>query len=152
MPEHNLADKIRIVQSKIKPIVKDSENPYFKSKYFDINKILAELKPLLVEQELTVIQPLTTLDGKIALSTIISYKSEKQEFTCVLPENPDPQKMGSTITYFRRYALQSLFLLEAEDDDANLASQTQRPVQQTRQSVTNKPLSRNTQGDEIPFN
>lgn len=34
----------------------------------------------------------------------------------------DPQKMGSAITYYRRYALQSLFLLRAEDDDANVAS------------------------------
>jgi hypothetical protein len=39
----------------------------------------------------------------------------------VLPENSDPQKMGSTITYFRRYALQSLFLLQAEDDDGHSA-------------------------------
>jgi len=29
----------------------------------------------------------------------------------------DPQKMGAVITYYRRYALQSLFLLEAEDLD-----------------------------------
>jgi hypothetical protein len=30
--------------------------------------------------------------------------------------------MGSAITYYRRYSLQSLLALQAEDDDGNLAS------------------------------
>ena len=37
----------------------------------------------------------------------------------MLPVNTDPQKMGSTITYFRRYALVSYFEIQAEDDDGN---------------------------------
>ena len=39
--------------------------------------------------------------------------------TITLPDLTDPQKMGSAITYYRRYSLQSLFLLQAEDDDGN---------------------------------
>ena len=39
-----------------------------------------------------------------------------------LPELIDPQKLGSCITYYRRYTLASLLGLQAEDDDANLAS------------------------------
>jgi hypothetical protein len=35
----------------------------------------------------------------------------------------DPQKLGSAVTYYRRYTLQSLLGLQAEDDDANSASQ-----------------------------
>jgi hypothetical protein len=46
----------------------------------------------------------------------------------ILPELNDPQKIGSCITYYRRYTLASL-LLQAEDDDANLASKkTYKPV------------------------
>jgi hypothetical protein len=33
-----------------------------------------------------------------------------------------PQQRGSEITYYRRYTLQSLLALEAEDDDANSAT------------------------------
>ena len=44
------------------------------------------------------------------------------ESQCPLPEVTDAQKAGSAITYFRRYALQSLLALEAEDDDGNTAS------------------------------
>jgi hypothetical protein len=37
-----------------------------------------------------------------------------------LPTIQDPQKLGSAITYFRRYTLQSLLSLQAVDDDANI--------------------------------
>jgi len=39
-----------------------------------------------------------------------------------LPEIADPQKLGSCITYYRRYTLASLLGLQAVDDDANVAS------------------------------
>ena len=39
-----------------------------------------------------------------------------------LPEINDPQKLGSAITYYRRYTLASLLGLQAVDDDANIAS------------------------------
>lgn len=117
-------NKLFNLQNKIKAIKKDEDNPFYKSKYFDINTLIAELKPLLNEECLIVLQPLTHVEGKAALSTIV-FDAEKGErlieSVVVLPENADPQKMGSIITYFRRYALQSLFLLEAADDDANSA-------------------------------
>ena len=140
----SLTDKIRNVQSKIKPIVKDATNPFFKSKYFDINSILAELKPLLIAEGITVLQPLTSQDGKLALMTFLKADEEEMSFICPLPENPDPQKMGSAITYFRRYALQSLFLLEAEDDDAQSAS---TPVKTYTPKVQPKPIN----NSDVPF-
>lgn len=117
-------DKILKIQTEIGVLSKDKENPFFKSSYFDINQIIAQLLPLLEKHNLSVIQPLTVVDGKNALATQV-YDIEKKEVlvisTIFLPENPDPQKMGSAITYLRRYALQSLFLLQAEDDDGNKA-------------------------------
>jgi hypothetical protein len=115
-------DKILKIQSQIGTLSKDKENPFFKSKYFDINQILAQLQPLLDEHGLTVVQPLDNIEGKPALSTIV-YDGDQEvlNYTTPLPENDDPQKIGSAITYFRRYALQSLFMLQADDDDANSA-------------------------------
>ena len=45
-----------------------------------------------------------------------------------LPTIPDPQKLGSAITYFRRYTLQSLLALQAEDDDGNKAITKIKPL------------------------
>jgi len=116
--------KLLEFQKKVGAIAKDSVNPFFKSNYFDINKLIEEVKPILNEVGLVITQPLTTVDGRLAIKTIlIDIESDKELITeiAILPENPDPQKMGSIITYFRRYALQSLLFLQAEDDDANNA-------------------------------
>lgn len=127
----NLYKKLLAIQKEVKGITKDSENPFFKSKYFDINGLLDELKPILNKHGVVVMQPLTHVNGTLALETIVvdEESGEETKSICLLPENPDPQKMGSAITYFRRYSLQSLFLLQAEDDDGNVASETSPDAQ-----------------------
>lgn len=122
----DLIKKIHNVQKEIGKIKKDKNNPYFKSQYFDINSLLEALLPVLQKEGLTVMQPLVSIDGvnglKPGLKTIITDgDSQLAEYT-VMPDLQDPQKMGSSITYYRRYALQSFFCLQAEDDDANKAS------------------------------
>ena len=52
-----------------------------------------------------------------------------------LPDLQDPQKMGSAITYYRRYALQSLFLLQTQDDDGEGAKTAPK---QTKKDYQNK--------------
>ena len=89
-------------------------------------------------------QPLTNIDGKAAIQTILvdSETGEKIENITPLTENPDPQKMGSAITYFRRYSLQSLLGLQAEDDDGNKASyhkKTDKDPKRDRATIKFKP-------------
>ena len=123
-------DKILKIQSEIGVLVKEQTNPFFKSKYMDINGLLEQLLPLLEKHKLCVTQPLCEVEGKPSLLTEV-YDVEKNESITKgfmpLPDLQDPQKMGSAITYYRRYALQSLFLLRAEDDDANSSSQPSKP-------------------------
>lgn len=122
-------DKILLIQSEIGVLVKTETNPFFKSKYMDINGLLEQLLPLLEKHKLVVIQPLTNLinnelGNTPALATIIYDEGKEILNQAVpLPDLQDPQKMGSAITYYRRYALQSLFLLRAEDDDGNKGSE-----------------------------
>jgi len=127
-------DKIKNIQKKIGKMKKDTEG--FNYKYFDINQLLEKLTPLLHEEGLTLIQPLTNINGRPAIQTLV-YELRKKEvnngtkdvgivydeqklvdFVVTLPDLTKPQEMGSAITYYRRYSLQSLFALEAEDDDA----------------------------------
>ena len=116
-------DKILKIQTEIGVLSKTETNPFFKSKYMDINGLLAQLQPLLAKHGLVVIQPLRVIDGKTALATaVIDGERVVTDSAILLPDLQDPQKMGSAITYYRRYSLQSLFLLQAEDDDANTAS------------------------------
>lgn len=130
-------DKLLQFQTKVEAIKKDSTNPFFKSNYFDINSLLAEIKPLLNELGIILLQPLTeTMGDRPALRTILIDSETGKELINTqvpLPDLQDPQKLGSAITYFRRYSLQSLLALQAEDDDGNKASiitprATQAPV------------------------
>lgn len=120
--------KLLEVQKEIGAIKKDSENPFFKSKYFDINSLLAVVKPVINKHGLVILQGLCHINGKLALETKIVEPGAKDseiaeiQVECPIPEGLDAQKTGSAITYFRRYAIQSLLALEAEDDDGGLAS------------------------------
>lgn len=117
--------KLLDLQKALKPIIKDSQNPHFKNTYFDINTLIETIKPIINDLGIVIIQPLAEVNGKLAIKTVLIDSVDSKvlaESVAVLPENNDPQKLGSAISYFRRYSLQSLLLLEAEDDDANLAS------------------------------
>lgn len=130
-------DKILKIQSEIGVLVKTETNPFFKSKYMDINGLLEQLLPLLEKYGLTVIQPLSEINGKPALETRVYDKEGNMKISSLmpLPDIQDPQKMGSAITYYRRYALQSLFLLRAEDDDANVASNKKSKIKNNEEDL-----------------
>ena len=112
----NIYSKLLKVQTEIGAISKDTKNPFYNSKYFDINSLLRQVMPLLQKQELVLIQPIQ--DGQVK-SVIIDTEGGSVESSMFLPEINDPQKLGSAITYYRRYTLQSLLALQAEDDDGN---------------------------------
>ena len=117
----NLYTKLNEVKKEIGAISKDSTNPFFKSKYFDINSLLKHVEPLLQKNGLLLLQPI--MDGDL-YTEIVDVESEERVVSYItLPKMEDPQKLGSAITYYRRYTLQSLLGLQAEDDDANSASQ-----------------------------
>ena len=114
--------KLLEVQKEVGAISKDSKNPFFKSKYFDINQLIEHVQPVLNKHGLVLTQPIKD-------NNVISRIDEADgtgvnciESSLELPELTDPQKLGSCITYYRRYTLASLLGLQAEDDDANLAS------------------------------
>ena len=150
-------DKLLKLQKAIKPISKDSENPFYKSKYFDINTLIGDIKPIIDELGIVIMQPLSNLNGKASLKTIlIDGETGKTiiEGETVLPENQDPQKMGGIITYFRRYSLQSLLLLEAEDDDANYSSGVKNAVakpQGQKQAIQEPHYEQNSEDDGKPW-
>jgi hypothetical protein len=70
---------------------------------------------------LLLLQPLQ--GGKVITMIFDVESGESIQSDIDLPQIQDPQKLGSAITYFRRYTLQSLLSLQAVDDDGNLASQ-----------------------------
>lgn len=111
--------KLFKVKENIGIIVKDSKNPYFKSNYLSLNGLLDAVEPVLNKNGLMLLQPI--LDNLVCTQIIEVDTGNKVESKIILPNIQDPQKLGSAITYYRRYTLQSLLGLQAEDDDGNNA-------------------------------
>ncbi len=123
----NIYGKIFEAKKEIGKISKDNTNPFFKSKYFDINSLLEHVEPILQKHDLLLLQPIKSgcVVTEIRDASSDCFVSSSME----LPNIQDPQKLGSAITYYRRYTLQSLLGLQAEDDDANLASNNKKTSQ-----------------------
>jgi hypothetical protein len=113
----------------VEAIKKDNTNSHFKSKYFDINGLLEEVLPKLNKHGLILVQRLAANDtGMLLITEVCDAESgESISSTMKLPEVGKPQEYGSAITYFRRYSLQALLGLMAEDDDGNVASGRSAP-------------------------
>lgn len=113
--------------------IKGANNPFFKSKYADLNSVREAVMPLLNENGILVLQPIVHIDGKNFVKTILMHESGQtiESFTEILFKvSNDPQAQGSGITYARRYGLQSLVCIGADDDDGNRGSQEpKQPIQ-----------------------
>ena len=128
----NLSLALSIVQGKMSHAVKDSANPFFKSKYADLESVWDACRSLLAENGLAVMQfpgLYTDHDKSMSLTTIISHKSGEyisQEMSVPVTK-VDPQGAGSALTYMRRYALAAVVGVVQADDDGNAAS-SPKPV------------------------
>lgn len=124
-------EKLFTIQNELTALAKNKENTFLKNaKYFDINAVIAHLKPLLEKHRILVMQPLCMIGDKPGIRTVLTDidSNETEKFQTTYPEVADAQKAGSSITYFRRYSLVSAFLLEAEDDDARKAVMKDKPI------------------------
>lgn len=126
MSETGIYKKILALKSEIGILTKNSSNPFFKSKYLDLGDLLTEVEPLVEKNLLVLLQPIQ--DGKVITKIVDIDSGESIESSILIPLNiTDPQKLGSAITYFRRYTLQSLLALQAQDDDGNNAAKPVKP-------------------------
>ena len=129
----NLFKALHAAKLEFPAIKKDMDNPFFKKKYADINSILEQVEPIMAKHGLMILQP---IDQDSVCTQIIHVESGEQMTSCLkLTGNLKAQDLGSEITYFRRYSLQSLLALQAEDDDGNIAQGRTAPgtKQESRQ-------------------
>ena len=112
--------KLHEAKLEIGKVAKNAKNPHFKNTYADLNALIDEVEPILLEKVLVLLQPIS--DGLVKTLIIDFESGEQVESNMKLPEILDPQKIGSAITYYRRYTLQSLMSLQAVDDDGQAAS------------------------------
>ena len=110
-------------QSEIRGAKKDSENPFFRSKYADLESVWDAAKKPLADNGLCVVQTTDVLNGEPVVVTTLGHTSG-QWVRGVLPltmVKKDPQSQGSAISYARRYALAAIVGVVQTDDDGESA-------------------------------
>jgi len=104
---------------------KSSDNPFFKSKYADLQSVISAIKESLNENGIAFIQSPTESEGDVLkLTTRLLHESgEWIEDTAVCPlVKRDPQAFGSALSYLRRYSLSAMCGIYQADDDGNEAT------------------------------
>lgn len=120
MENKNIIQALCDAKKEFKAIVKDKSNPFFKSKYADLENYLDATQDALCKHGLFITQ---TIDDNCLVTTINYAHSEKTIASKIaIRESKTPQELGSQLTYLRRYSYAAILGLASEDDDANESS------------------------------
>lgn len=151
-----LAQALVKAQSEMGNAVKDSKNPFFKSKYADLNSIREAVLPVLNKHGIAVLQPIHQLEnGQSVVRTTLLHESGEMmtsDTKVVVAKQNDPQAEGSGISYARRYGLQSFLNIGAEDDDGEGAMNRTNAGYAPKMTVqsTSMTTAINTQNLSVP--
>ena len=120
-----LATALAKAQGQIKGAVKDSANPFFKSKYADLASVVEAIRSAFAANGLSYIQSVEPSDkDEVRVETTILHSSGEWIGCGVLAlpvSKVDAQGYGSALTYARRYSLSAATGVAPEDDDGNAA-------------------------------
>jgi len=140
MEINELATALAAAQGEIEPAPKDADNPYFKSKYASLPAVREAMRAAFAKHGLSVVQMPEVVEGQLRLRTLLLHCSGQSLDCGVLAADVDlanPQKIGSAISYFRRYALAAVSMTVSDsDDDGNAASEKPTLTQRERAYVT----------------
>jgi hypothetical protein len=110
-------------------------NPHFRSRYFGLGDLLAQVKPTLASYGLVILQVPYTSEDRISVKTEILHGKSGQRFDFgelgIKAAGLNLQATGSALSYLKRYAIATIVGVASDDeteDDGNAAS---RPIQHT---------------------
>jgi hypothetical protein len=117
---NELSTALSKCQGEITPAIKDSKNPFFKSSYADLNSVWSVCREPLSKHGLAVIQTMDKDEsGALVLVTTLAHSSGQwiRSRSPIPLLKQDPQSMGSSLTYMRRYSLSAIVGVSTDADD-----------------------------------
>lgn len=132
-----ILEKLAKVRDTVGVLKKDGVNPYLKSKYVTLNAVKEATDDILKQNNLYISQiPFINETGNSYLETSIIDTESREMITSRIPfvAISDMQRLGSAITYARRYALICMLNLETEDDDGEGAVRGEETKQKAKVS------------------
>jgi hypothetical protein len=146
-----LTEALSKVQGKLSHAKKDSDNPYFKSKYADLESVWDACRDLLAGNGLSIMQfpgntnlhsitvnDKETIIGEMSMTTILAHSSGEwisHEMSMPITKL-DPHGVASAITYMRRLSVAAVTgVVPGDDDDGNAASGVQSKSSPSMKSI-----------------
>lgn len=133
------------VQKELEPVVKSKNNPFFKSKYADLEAVVEATIPLLNKYGLLASQTTFLKSDSVvpllrtSLIHVESGESIISEIPIITKDDTDPQKVIAGMTYMRRASLTTICGLVTMDDDGNSAAKTRpMPVSELKKPMAEK--------------
>ena len=122
---NEVASALAKAQAAMKPAIKDSENPHFRSKYADLAAVWEAWHAVGPPNGIATVQDVTTEERGVAVSTRLLHTSgqwlEFGPLTVPLAKF-DAHGVGSATSYAKRYGLSAAVgVVAEEDDDGNAA-------------------------------
>lgn len=114
-----IATALAKAQGEFKPVMFNQENPYFKSRFADLDIIIKSVRPALSKYGLSFIQQQRmTNEGMTVLHSIILHSSGQwiESRSRIVPPKNDMHSFASTLSYMKRHAAMSLLGITASDD------------------------------------
>jgi len=127
-----LASALSKAQGAMTGALKDSSNPFYKTRYADLAAVLASCRQQLADNELCVVQCTDIIADKPVLITTLAHSSGEwiKSITPILARDESAQAQGSGITYARRYALAAIVGIAQIDDDGEAAVGRKQPAKE----------------------
>ena len=150
---NELATALSKAQGQMGGASKTADNPFFKSKYADLGSVIAAVKDPMAENGLSYVQFPFAIEGTVGVTTRLMHSSGQfmeSSFSIPAPKN-DPHTYGSLVTYCRRFSLQSVLGIPAEDDDGNAVTQAAKSTITAEQVHSVKAMLELTESDEGKF-
>jgi hypothetical protein len=150
---NELADALSKAQGQMGGASKTADNPFLKSKYADLASVIAAIKEPLASNGLSYIQNPFTRNGSVGVATRLMHKSGQwieSSFSIPAPKH-DAQTYGALVTYCRRFTLQSVLGVPAEDDDGNSITRQAEAIISTEQCHSVRAMIELAKADETRF-
>lgn len=141
-----LAPAMLAAQQSLENPEKNAKNPHFGNRYADLGASMAAALKAYHKQGISITQVFAPAAvGTVALTTLLMHKSgEWIGGTCTIPLDRDnAQGYGSAATYARRYGIQAITGMVAEDDDDGngaCAGEEEEPEERPRKAAKKKGL------------
>lgn len=120
-----ISKAMNLAQREMRPAIKDSTNPHFRSKYSDLASVMDAIREPIGNNGLSIWQDATLEEMGVSVTTrIVHISGQWVEFgPLTIPiGKKDAHAVGSACSYGKRYALcAALGVVSDDDDDGNKA-------------------------------